>query len=748
MSAEVTLGDTPLNTTETADKRQRPRPANGNEKLYRRFYPRLNTRITMPFLIAIVIVAGIGVFIVTQLVSGSIEERINKQLIESAQAASNSVTEIERQQLATLRLMVFTDGVAEAIDNGDIAELDALLQPIATNEQIDDVIVFNAEGESIFALRRIEDRLGIVYDTTLPQNIDSWEGVQRVLIVEADRLGDKYVDVVGEPPNVTFFISAPVIDAENNLLGGVSIGIRASTLVARVREQALSGVTLYGYDGRVLKTTVPLAEDESLALSPRHAAELVATSQEKSVIEEKEISGQPYQVLYAPFKMRDQQIGLIAVALQRSIVTKGIGNSRDQVAILFSGLFIFVALMGMVVTRTIVRPVRRLVDTTRAIREGDLSRRVQLYIPDELGELGTSFDHMTDQLVARNREISDLYLAQVEETSRRDAILGSIRDAVIVLDLRNKMLLRNGAAEDLIEDLRSDAKAYQMLNFLCHTPEQLSQPRTVELAGSFFSVLATSVVMPSGEALGHVIVFRDITALVEAERVKDEMILQLSHELRTPLTAALGNIGLIQMLELGALSEQGVGFIDNSVRSLHTLARMIDQVVDVSTILAKKFSVHFERFNLAFQINNLVAKHRADIDAHGLVVSVLIPSTDLWIEADQERISRVIEELLRNAYSYTLPGGWIEVAAEAKRGRAIISVADSGVGIVEDEQERVFERLYRGQSADAGPTDTRGLGLGLYISKQIVEAHGGKIGLDSIPEHGTIVTIELPLQQR
>jgi two-component system sensor histidine kinase VicK len=94
-----------------------------------------------------------------------------------------------------------------------------------------------------------------------------------------------------------------------------------------------------------------------------------------------------------------------------------------------------------------------------------------------------------------------------------------------------------------------------------------------------------------------------------------------------------------------------------------------------------------------------------------------------------------------------LPGGLIEIRAEVHGSSIAISVLDSGVGIGPDEVEKVFERMYRGRSADAGPTDARGLGLGLYLSKRIVEAHQGAIKLESQLNFGTIVTVELPMRQ-
>ncbi len=713
----------------------------------RRLYPGINTRITVPFLVLIVIVAGVGVFIATRLVAGSIEERLNNQLIDSASAAHNSIVEVERQQLATLRLMIFTEGVAQAMATNDVVELSSLLQPIAVNEQIDDVIVFDRNGQAIFELRRRADTVALQYETPAPPDVQTWGGVQRVLANEVDSLGDKYVDVIGEVPEVYLYITAPVVDADEQLVGGISLGLRATSLVVRVREQALSAVTLFDTNGQVISTTFRSETPEILQLSQDRVEELQQAARDQSVIKEQDIEGDSYQVLYTSFRFRSQNIGFIAVALRKSFVVERIGTSRNTFALLFSVLFISVAFIGIRISRSIAQPVQQLVATTRAIRDGDLSRRVGLSTPDELGELSTSFDHMTDQLVARNDEINELYLMQRMETIRREAILSSISDAVIVFNSSGRVILMNRSAENLIERLRPNGELYRTFVHLCRKPQHLMEAQTVTLADEHFSVVSTPADMPSGEELGYVIVFRDITAIVEAERIKDDMIMQLSHELRTPLTAARGYVDVVRQIEINNLSPMGADFVNKAVESVSSLTQVVNQVIDVSAITANKFSLNIEKFNLATMINSVVDELQPEVKRRNLTISTDLSSTDMWIEGDQDRLRLVLKHLLKNAYNYTPGEGHIDIIATIENNRAIVSVADNGIGVDPEEQERVFDRMYRGRVVSESLTQKRGLGLGLYISKHIIEAHSGIIELESILDYGTVVTIDIPVQQ-
>jgi signal transduction histidine kinase len=201
------------------------------------------------------------------------------------------------------------------------------------------------------------------------------------------------------------------------------------------------------------------------------------------------------------------------------------------------------------------------------------------------------------------------------------------------------------------------------------------------------------------------------------------------------------------MLDGQSLSDQSHIYIDSATDSMAVLERMVNQVIDVSSIVSDRFHIEVETFNLSHVLDELIAAWKPVAEKRELTLTLFRPSSDLWIEADPRHLGQVFDHLLRNAYSYTLPGGLMEVRAEIQGARMVVSVLDSGVGIGPDEIEKVFERMYRGRSADAGPTDARGLGLGLYLSKRIVEAHEGAIKLESQLNFGTIVTVELPLRQ-
>ncbi|MEO1165767.1 MAG: ATP-binding protein [Chloroflexota bacterium] len=713
-------------------------------QLLERFYPRVNTRITAPFLLITIIVAGLGVFIVTQLVSSSIADRLNNQLLSSAQAATNAMVEIEQEQLAALRALTFTTGIAEAIADNDVEGVAERLAPITLNNQLDSVVVYDSAQTPIYNIGYDALNGGLIV-SPVPEEI-AVAGIGRVLTLERDEQGDKFVDVVMTGDDTYFYITAPVVNDENFIVGGIAVGVRASSVLRRLTEQALANLVIYDESAMILATSFR-GDPTSLALTEAQQTQLQAELVSGTPFREFTINERPYRLLYSPFEIRSEPIGFLVTALPTDFVVEQVSISRNALIVLFGILFFVVIAIGLLVTRSIVRPINQLVDTTRAIQDGDLSRRVGLRQPDEIGELSSSFDSMAERLVLRNQEVEDLYTHQLEETARRDAILSSISDAVIVRNRENEVVMLNPAAEKLWRDLQSNPEAWhRIINRPWHKTA-LHEQQTVSVDDErFFSVLATPVSL-SGRLLGYITVYRDISEMVRAERLKDEMILQLSHELRTPLSSVRGYVELLQLMNAANFDRQSQSFVDKTVGQLTILERMVNQVIDVSALIAEDIEPEIEIFDVAELLKGAIADHHPHYREKHQHLSLQKPSTPVRIDGDPYLLREVFDHLLRNAHNFTPENGHISVTLDYVDSQLIeIVVIDNGAGIDADDLPRVFDRLYRGQSAGAGETDARGLGLGLFMSKAIIEAHHGVIGIDSAEGKGTIVTIELPIK--
>ncbi|MCA9904876.1 MAG: HAMP domain-containing protein, partial [Anaerolineae bacterium] len=464
-----------------------------SKRLLRLLYPKVRTRVITPFLLAIILIAGVGVYTVTRLVAGSLQERFNNQLFDSANAASNTVVGIEAQLLAALRAMVFTQGVGDALTAQDVAQLDTLLRPIAANDTLDELNLYTTDGQGIFRLRRVGTLVAssLAFDTPDPLNVQAWSGAIRVANSEVDPLGDKFADLVSIEDVPYLFISAPALAEDGTVIGGISAGVRVEGFTLELAAQALSSVALLDNDGHVLGNAFRAVGDDLLQLDPAAVAALSATTEDTSPIVEKDLNGIPYQLLYAPFKVRSQQIGLLVVGLPTNFIVEQAGVSRDLTAALFAILFVVVSLAGISIARTITSPLKQLADTARAVMHGDLTKRAGVRTPDELGAVSQSVDHMIDELLGSKQQVEELYETQREIAAQREAVLANISDAVVVQDNIGAIVLANDSARALMQEFMN-ADEDKRLFFALLTPTTAPfEPRMVDLNAKHFSVLAS-----------------------------------------------------------------------------------------------------------------------------------------------------------------------------------------------------------------------------------------------------------------
>ncbi len=711
-------------------------------------YPRVRARVITPFLLIVIVMAGLGVFTVTRLVAGSLQERFSNQLAASLDAAKNTAVSVEQGLLEQLRLLVFVRDAPSLILSGDSSSLDAIVRPIVANASLDEINVVGREGNGVLRLRRLAGVPTPEYEVLQPLGVQSWEGAARVLAGELDVLGDKFADIVETNIGDVLFITAAVSTPDGVTVGAISVGIRMDRLAILMREQSLSAVALYDLRGQLLAHTFQGVSDVDIALDTPTVESLLAGVTTQSPLTEFQVGGELYQLLVSTLEVRSRVVGLLTVGLQTNFIVDSAGTSRDLLALIFGGLAMSVLVFGLVISRSITSPINRLVQTSRAITQGDLSRRVELKTPDELGELGITFDRMTDELVQQKLEIAELYQRQLQETARREAMLNNIGDAVIVQDAWGNILLQNPAAAALTNTLTKQPKENQRLNDLLADPTLQEVEQRLELAGRNLSVLSATLKMPSGEAFGRVTVLRDFTAIAQAERLKDELIMQMSHELRTPLAVVRGNADLLRIMEKKNLSEKGDHFLSRLSDSVYTLERLVSQVVDVSTITAGRFSIEQHAVDLNDLVEERALRWQPLMVARGLFFEYDVPDIPLVIDGDRARLGELLDHVIRNAHDYTLPGGRVAIRMDCRDRWVLIDVLDTGVGIKADEINNVFDSMFRGSAAEAGPTDSRGMGVGLYISKHIVERHHGRVRIGSVPDQGTHLRLEFPLSRR
>ncbi len=426
---------------------------------------RLRTKLILPYVILTLGVSFVGIFIVTRLVSSSVRERFVNQLYQAARVASDAEVRIEETQLTSLRLMVFTVGVPEALGQDDSGALSVLLFPIAVNNGLDSVVALDPQGKEILGLG-LNPNTG-QYERTSGAEFNQYPFVAKVLSGESDQAGDKFTGVVVTSSGPVLYTSAPVRTASGELVGALLSGTRLSAITHALKEQSLADVGLLDPDGRLLTSTLMLPEGEA---SPLDLTNPPSGADPPSDIRELTLFDRAYQVVYAPWVVRDQSLGSIAVALPSNFVVSTEATSRNQFSLIFATATLAVIVLGYLLAQSIAGPILRLRTMAQAVAAGDLEQQSGLTRGDEIGDLAQAFDVMTSRLQSRTMEANRLYEETVERNrqlaemyerlqaaqqqliqSEKLAAVGQLA-AGIVHDVKNPLGVIKGMAEELMED--------------------------------------------------------------------------------------------------------------------------------------------------------------------------------------------------------------------------------------------------------------------------------------------------------
>ncbi len=710
----------------------------------------IRTRIVLPYAVLTLAVAAVGTFVVTQLVAGSLEERFDNQLVEAGRVASDSVVRKEQKHLEVLRAMAFTQGVDVAVASGDIHTLKELLVPLAVNHQMDSVEATDNLGNELFGFRHDKGSTDVRdYTLTTGTDLSTWPIVAQILAGQVDRLGDKFVMLVKEPTGYLFYTGGPV-QYEGQVVGAMLVGTYLDEFLAEIKQETLADVTFYNDQGQVLDTTFRGGREQVKDILEKKVSyalvqSILARPDETLKDSIDLLDRRTYGIVYGPLQIRESLLGIFSIALPSNFIVQKAYTSRIQFGIIFSLAMVLVFVIGYLISRRIIVPIIRLVQTSRAVAAGDLSRQTGIRRSDEIGILASSFDHMTHSLRERTRELE-------EEASKIRAIVESIADGVIVEDREGRIIMMNPAAERILGHMREGFPTHPIKELPAiyakgePSAAESSEDRRFEVGSKVVSAREAPVVTDDGVELGKVMVFRDITREVEVDRLKDEFIENVSHELRTPLTSIKGYSELLMLTAKDKLDEQQRKSLSYISQRSSQLVTMISELLDMTDIAAGTLGLDLAPTSLDELILEVMDSWRERIEEKQLTAIAQLPDDLPQVLADRDRVKRVLHNLISNAYNYTMPGGNITVTTYTDGDKVRVDVEDTGVGISKPDQSRLFTRFFRAR--EVPHDDVRGAGLGLYMAKALIEAHGERIWLErSKPGEGSVFSFTLPIAE-
>lgn len=460
----------------------------------------------------------------------------------------------------------------------------------------------------------------------------------------------------------------------------------------------------------------------------------------------------------------------IAAADGERAMGPGLSMLARSITIVGALLVAFAAATAFLLARQVTTPLRLLADKVGALRPGEWQAARTVRTGDEVEVVDAALVDMAERLAV-------VYAHQEEEIAERTAdlqrqykldraILESIRYGVLAVDDRGIVTQSNPAATGMlgadadgkgIEDILA-LRAHHGLPLEGEHPV-LSCLRTgkdfratpslrlsIERADKKILPIALSVAPLSddGRVFGALVVFQDVTEERHLDYLKSEFITLASHQLRTPLSAIRWYAELLEDSKEGFTEEQlsYVTEIDHSVRRMTAL---LGSLLHAARMEDERLHPQLHAINLTSLVADTVRDTQEIFEGSAIRYTLDVPKEPVQVLTDPVLLRVVMQNLLGNALKYSPKGSEVAIAVRREGDRAVLTVADAGLGIPESEQDRIFEKFFRAQNVRK--IDTDGNGLGLYISKSIVDRLGGTLSFVSEENKGTTFTVSLPVER-
>jgi len=379
-------------------------------------------------------------------------------------------------------------------------------------------------------------------------------------------------------------------------------------------------------------------------------------------------------------------------------------------------------------------------------------------IKEEARELEQKTEELEKSRIALMNILEDVEIERKKAEEERDktlAIISNLTDGLIVLDPDGKISLVNPQTESFfnveakdmvgknLSDLKSFPLFYPLIELIGDKPMGIFRK---ELPVKENLTLEVSVIpMINGEEdLGTLIILHDIAREKLIEQMKSEFVSVAAHQLRTPLSAIKWALRLLLDGDVGQTTEEQKDVLEKAYESNERMIDLINDLLNVSRIEEGRFLYKPISIDLEAVVQSVIDSYKEMIEKKKINFEFKKPGGKLPnVLLDAEKMSLAIQNLLDNAIKYTPEGGNVTVSLKQNDGEIEFSIKDTGVGIPKDQQDRIFTKFFRG--ANVMRLETEGSGLGLFITKNIIEAHGGKLWFESEEGKGTTFYFTIPV---
>lgn len=470
----------------------------------------------------------------------------------------------------------------------------------------------------------------------------------------------------------------------------------------------------------------------------------LGTTSEDKIYKDESNKNNRVWVNVSSIKNKGQVIGAIYLVADIESVYKQVDDITN---IFITGTLIamiITAVLGILLSRTITKPIVEMKRQAYAMARGNYSRKVKVYGVDEIGELADSFNTLT-------KRVQEAQAMTEGERRKLSSVLAYMTDGVIATDRRGKVILINTPAEKMLRVKHESANGRSIIDVL-DVGDTYQFEDLMEVDGSLTMDRSTldkpyvlranfSVIQrETGFNNGVIAVLHDITDQEKVDQERRDFVSNVSHELRTPLTSMHS---YLEALSDGAWEDKEIAprFLEVTQNETERMIRLVNDLLKLSRMdggreqLEKSFVNFTDFFNHIIDRFEMMKKETIMFKRH-------IPREPVIIEIDEDKVMQVLDNIISNANKYSPDGGRISFYLKKFEDEIEVSIADEGLGVPDEDLANVFDRFFRVDKARS--REMGGTGLGLAIAREVIEAHGGRIWAERNKNKGTIIKFTLP----
>ncbi|HFK4909075.1 TPA: cell wall metabolism sensor histidine kinase WalK [Listeria monocytogenes] len=470
----------------------------------------------------------------------------------------------------------------------------------------------------------------------------------------------------------------------------------------------------------------------------------LGTTSEDKIYKDESNKNNRVWVNVSSIKNKGQVIGAIYLVADIESVYKQVDDITN---IFIAGTLIamiITAVLGILLSRTITKPIIEMKRQAYAMARGNYSRKVKVYGVDEIGELADSFNTLT-------KRVQEAQAMTEGERRKLSSVLAYMTDGVIATDRRGKVILINTPAEKMLRVKHESANGRSIIDVL-DIGDTYQFEDLMEVDGSLTMDRSTldkpyvlranfSVIQrETGFNNGVIAVLHDITDQEKVDQERRDFVSNVSHELRTPLTSMHS---YLEALSDGAWEDKEIAprFLEVTQNETERMIRLVNDLLKLSRMdggreqLEKSFVNFTDFFNHIIDRFEMMKKETIMFKRH-------IPREPVIIEIDEDKVMQVLDNIISNANKYSPDGGRISFYLKKFEDEIEVSIADEGLGVPDEDLANVFDRFFRVDKARS--REMGGTGLGLAIAREVIEAHGGRIWAERNKTKGTIIKFTLP----